>query len=286
MGVVKAPLCNRPARRRPRCSLGAGVPTLRAAPARRCGLQPGGALWRTVWTGPAAGGTDCKGDSTRIAKGILHAQRDERHLRGAHVANEPTHNGAGLGNPIEPCLVSTGRGNRRRVGSALQMAENLADHLDLGDGGDNAQHSDRRASLEGPRTCRGQLLEDGIHLRHDMGPRTCRGQLPGLSFINGGYSTNRLTICPARLILNYMVELQTPQLDAIFHALGDATRRRMLRELAHGERTVGQLAAPFAISLAAASKHIKVLENAGLIRREVRGRTHLCRLAPAPLASA
>ena len=83
-----------------------------------------------------------------------------------------------------------------------------------------------------------------------------------------------------------MVELQPSQLDAIFHALGDATRRRMLRELAQGARTVGQLAAPFAISLAAASKHIKVLENAGLIRREVRGRTHLCRLAPGPLASA
>ena len=48
----------------------------------------------------------------------------------------------------------------------------------------------------------------------------------------------------------------------------------MLRELAEGERTVGQLAEPFAISLAAASKHIKALENAGLIRREVRGRTH------------
>jgi DNA-binding transcriptional ArsR family regulator len=78
-----------------------------------------------------------------------------------------------------------------------------------------------------------------------------------------------------------MVELQTPHLDAIFHALGDATRRRMLRELAQGARTVGQLAAPFAISLAAASKHIKVLEHAGLLRREVRGRTHLCRLASA-----
>ena len=49
---------------------------------------------------------------------------------------------------------------------------------------------------------------------------------------------------------------------------------------------MGQLAEPFAISLAAASKHIKVLENAGLIRREVRGRTHLCRLEPGPLASA
>jgi len=87
-------------------------------------------------------------------------------------------------------------------------------------------------------------------------------------------------------IFNHMVELQTPQLDAIFHALGDATRRQMLRELADGERTVGQLAQPFAISLAAASKHIKALESAGLIRREVRGRTHLCRLDPGPLAGA
>ena len=83
-----------------------------------------------------------------------------------------------------------------------------------------------------------------------------------------------------------MVELQTPQLDAVFHALGDPTRRRMLRELTSGERTVGQLAEPFSISLAAASKHIKALESAGLIRREVRGRTHLCRLHPGPLASA
>lgn len=83
-----------------------------------------------------------------------------------------------------------------------------------------------------------------------------------------------------------MVELETPQLNAVFHALGDATRRQMLRDLTRGERTVTQLAEPFAMSLAAASKHIKALENAGLIRREVRGRTHLCRLAPGPLASA
>jgi len=75
-------------------------------------------------------------------------------------------------------------------------------------------------------------------------------------------------------------------MNSVFHALGDATRRRMLRELADGERTVGQLAEPFSISLAAASKHIKALEHAGLIRREVRGRTHVCRLDPGPLASA
>jgi DNA-binding transcriptional ArsR family regulator len=83
-----------------------------------------------------------------------------------------------------------------------------------------------------------------------------------------------------------MVELAAHRLDTVFHALGDATRRHMLRELAGGERTVGQLAEPFAISLAAASKHIKALEHAGLIRREIRGRTHLCRLEPGPLASA
>src|SRR5882757_7414187 len=83
-----------------------------------------------------------------------------------------------------------------------------------------------------------------------------------------------------------MVELETPQMDSVFHALGDATRRHMLRDLAGGARTVSQLAEPFAMSLAAASKHIKALENAGLIRREVRGRTHLCRLEPGPLASA
>ena len=84
-----------------------------------------------------------------------------------------------------------------------------------------------------------------------------------------------------------MVELlDSPRLDAVFHALGDATRRRMLRELSGGERTVSQLAEPFEMSLAAASKHIKSLESAGLIRREVRGRTHVCRLEAGPLASA
>ena len=84
-----------------------------------------------------------------------------------------------------------------------------------------------------------------------------------------------------------MVELDaSPRLDAVFHALGDATRRRMLRQLTDGARTVSQLAEPFEMSLAAASKHIKALEGAGLIRREVRGRTHVCHLEAGPLASA
>jgi len=83
-----------------------------------------------------------------------------------------------------------------------------------------------------------------------------------------------------------MVDILAPELDSVFHALGDPTRRRMLRQLADGERTVSQLAEPFSMSLAAASKHIKVLEHSGLIRREVRGRTHLCRLDAAPMAGA
>ncbi|BCG95689.1 transcriptional regulator [Mesorhizobium sp. 131-2-1] len=95
-----------------------------------------------------------------------------------------------------------------------------------------------------------------------------------------------MTIIFASSIFNHMVELLTDEMDQIFHALGDATRRQMLRELAGGGRTVSQLAEPFAMSLAAASKHIKVLENAGLIRREVTGRTHTCHLEAGPLASA
>jgi DNA-binding transcriptional ArsR family regulator len=87
-------------------------------------------------------------------------------------------------------------------------------------------------------------------------------------------------------MLNHMVDYQTLQMNSVFHALGDPTRRRMLRALAGGDRTVGELAKPFAMSLAAASKHIKVLERARLIRREVRGRTHVCRLDSGPLASA
>jgi DNA-binding transcriptional ArsR family regulator len=75
-------------------------------------------------------------------------------------------------------------------------------------------------------------------------------------------------------------------LDTIFHALADPTRRAMLRSLAAGERNIGQLAQPFAMSFAAASKHVKVLEGAGLVRRRVEGRNHLCRIEARPLAAA
>ena len=80
-----------------------------------------------------------------------------------------------------------------------------------------------------------------------------------------------------------MVEYESGQLDAVFHALADPTRRAMLQRLTAGEHSVGALAAPFAISLAASSKHIKVLERAGLVLRRRQGRTHFCRLEAQPM---
>jgi DNA-binding transcriptional ArsR family regulator len=83
-----------------------------------------------------------------------------------------------------------------------------------------------------------------------------------------------------------MVEPAADHLSIVFRALGDPTRREMLRRLAAGELTVGELAQPFQMSLAAASKHVKVLERAGLVRRSIIGRTHRCRLDARRLADA
>src|SRR5580692_573394 len=82
-----------------------------------------------------------------------------------------------------------------------------------------------------------------------------------------------------------MVE-QIADLDAVFHALANGARREMLGRLADHELTVGELAEPLAMTLAAASKHIKVLERVGLVEQTVAGRRHLCRLVALPLAPA
>ena len=87
-------------------------------------------------------------------------------------------------------------------------------------------------------------------------------------------------------IFNLMVDIARPaseSLDQMFQALSDPTRRAMLGDLAVQPRTVGELAAPFDISLAGASKHIQVLERAGLVRREIQGRVHTCHLDARPL---
>ena len=87
-------------------------------------------------------------------------------------------------------------------------------------------------------------------------------------------------------IFNRMVEHNRVRLDLVFRALSDHTRRAMLERLAKAEHTVGELAAPYRMSLAAASKHIQTLERAGLVNRTVRGRIHYCRIDPRPLERA
>lgn len=84
-----------------------------------------------------------------------------------------------------------------------------------------------------------------------------------------------------------MVERKTEQhLDLIFHALSDTTRRAILKMVAERECTVSEMAEPFRMSLNAVSKHIKVLEKAGLIQRSVDGRIHRCRMDARPLEQA
>ena len=76
------------------------------------------------------------------------------------------------------------------------------------------------------------------------------------------------------------------RLDITFRALADPTRRGMLASLALGEKSIGELAEPFAMSFAGASKHVKVLEDAGLIARRKVGRTHLITIDARPLEEA
>ncbi len=76
------------------------------------------------------------------------------------------------------------------------------------------------------------------------------------------------------------------RLDGVFHALSDTTRRSILRHVATGEKTVGQIARPFPVSLAAVSKHLKVLEGARLIRREKKGSFQMVRINAAPMKEA
>ena len=83
-----------------------------------------------------------------------------------------------------------------------------------------------------------------------------------------------------------MVNQQSVQLDRVFAALADPTRRAILARLVEGEATVGDLAEPFTVSLPAISRHLKVLESAGLIDRRIAGRVHHCRLAPEGLREA
>jgi DNA-binding transcriptional ArsR family regulator len=95
-----------------------------------------------------------------------------------------------------------------------------------------------------------------------------------------------LTKSAPAIIFNRSVKLETRKLDAIFAALADPTRRAVLVHLTFTESSLTELAAPFNISLPAFSKHLRVLEQAGLVAREKQGRMNLCRLSAAPMQDA
>jgi DNA-binding transcriptional ArsR family regulator len=78
-------------------------------------------------------------------------------------------------------------------------------------------------------------------------------------------------------------EMTADDLSSVFAALADPTRRAILARLAEGEATVNELAAPFPVTMQAISKHLKVLERAGLISRGRDAQWRPCRLVPAPL---
>ena len=83
-----------------------------------------------------------------------------------------------------------------------------------------------------------------------------------------------------------MVNSSTVRLDSIFHALSDPTRRSILRAVSTREKTVGEIAKPYRVSLAAVSKHLKVLESANLIHRKKRGSFQVVRLNAQALRTA
>ena len=82
-------------------------------------------------------------------------------------------------------------------------------------------------------------------------------------------------------MVNYEADL-----TRVFAALADPTRRAIVARLAAGKSSVTELAAPFAMTLPAVSKHLRVLEEAGLVSRDIDGRVHRCRLVAQPLRDA
>ncbi len=83
-----------------------------------------------------------------------------------------------------------------------------------------------------------------------------------------------------------MVRQQSPELDLVFHALAHPARRSIILQLSDGERNLSALASPLKMTFPAASKHVRVLERARLVRRRIVGREHVCRLHATPLKEA
>lgn len=99
-------------------------------------------------------------------------------------------------------------------------------------------------------------------------------------------STLWLTAAGSDRTFNLMVKSESAGLDAVFHALSDPTRRAILRDISVEQKTVGAIARPYQMSLAAVSKHLKVLEAAKLVSRERQGSFQVIRLNAAAMRTA
>ena len=145
--------------------------------------------------------------------------------------------------------------------------------------------------LESPRpvrwTCTGarhrpQGRDPGTSARHPSSPRPPTTPGPAWEAVSPRPRGGALARAGEGAIFNHMVEY----LDTTFAALSHHTRRDILARLSLGESTVGDIAAAYDVSLNAVSKHLKVLENAGLVTRRVEGRVHHIGLEPEPLRTA
>lgn len=87
-------------------------------------------------------------------------------------------------------------------------------------------------------------------------------------------------------IVHRMVNYTDGQMDAVFTALADSTRRGMVAQLSSGSATIGELGRPYPITKPAVTKHVKILERAGLIQRQKNGRIHRCTLNKEPMKQA
>ena len=113
-----------------------------------------------------------------------------------------------------------------------------------------------------------------------------RDQKGDLWHDNSKFLSLSLTRHPLINIVHRMVNNRGERVNAVFVALADPTRRGMIARLSAGPATIGELGRPFPITKPAVTKHVKVLERAGLIRRKRSGRTHYCTLQSKPMEQA
>lgn len=108
----------------------------------------------------------------------------------------------------------------------------------------------------------------------------------GSSVLTSPVRHSKLDVMKPLGIVNHMVMERSPRLDLVFHALAHPARRAIIRQLSAGDSNLSALASPLSMTFPAATKHVRVLERANLVRRRISGRQHICHLEAEPLKEA